>query len=160
MSLCEVCRSIDFLNIPRLPATCEGYSTHNKSSALLSIYKKRTSVSDANENHHQADEPLGQPFHQSLEGLTVAAADCAVCEVVKRDVEQLQTESAEEAETFRRQKIHGPDWKMSLARSVNDISGFMVVSADAERESVVWVLSTVGLCVDGKYLDLFHGEPC
>jgi hypothetical protein len=52
-------------------------------------------------------------------------------------------------------KREGPDWKMWLAKGTNEISGFMVVSTDVENKAVVWVLSAVGLCVDGEYVLIY-----
>jgi hypothetical protein len=146
MSLCKTCQSIDFLSIPKLPATCTGYPMKNKSPALVSVSRKRPKQADADQN---IEDALGLPFHQSLDALDQAATTCAICKVVKQDVTQLQKELIE-LEPDDRKYEKNPDWKMYLAKGVNDVSGFMVVSVASETPSLVWILSAVGLCVDSK----------
>jgi hypothetical protein len=150
MSLCTLCRSVGLLDIPKLPASCNGYTAKNESAALISVIKRRPKSTTANE---LLDEPLGKPFHQSLEALTAAATECAVCKVIEQDVAVFRAEfvKPEHEERAQRRKNKGPNWKMWLAQGKNDISGFMVVSLDVENGIDVWVLSAVGLCAEGEY---------
>jgi hypothetical protein len=146
MTLCTTCTSIDILDIPKLPASCNGYSASNKSPFLIPIFKRsRLSQTPTSQN---SDEPLGIPFHESLDELDTAAEHCAICKVIQQDVIAFQAAYAEDRDEQRSSK--GSTWKMWLAKGVNDINGFMVVSADAEKTYLVWVLSAVGLCVEGK----------
>jgi hypothetical protein len=147
MSLCDTCESIDLLNIPKLPATCNGYPAKNKSSAQVLVYRRRTKQADAEQSNR---ELLGLPFHQSLNVLDEAAGSCSICKVVRQDVTRLQKELAE-LEPDEQKNGKSPDWKMYLAKGANEISGFMVVSMDSGNSAVVWVLSAVGLCVHGWY---------
>jgi hypothetical protein len=138
MTLCTTCASIDILE---LPTSCNGYSASNKSPFLVPIFKRSP--------NQDPDEPLGIPFHQSLDELNTAAEQCAICKVVQQDIAAFQAAYAEDRDERKYSK--GPAWKMWLAKGVNDVSGFMVVTADAETKYLVWVLSAVGLCVDGKW---------
>jgi hypothetical protein len=149
MSLCNICQSLDLLDIPKLPATCTGYAMKNKSPALVTVSRRRPKHTDVEQS---SGEPLGLPFHQSLDALDEVVATCAICKVVKQDVIQLQKEMTELEPDDRRLYGTSPDWKMYLAKGVNDVSGFMVVSEDSERQSLVWILSAIGLCVDSEYL--------
>jgi hypothetical protein len=153
MSLCNVCRSIDFLRIPKLPTSCNSYSAHNKSSSLISVFKKHTAKVVVDQSPGRIDEPLGQPFHQSLEELRATSTDCPICKVIEQDVSHFQAAFVEDQENqVGRGGPKGPDYKMWLAKGVNDVSGFMVVSAGINNKTIVWVLSAVGLCVDSKYI--------
>jgi hypothetical protein len=145
MTLCTTCSSIDILNVPKLPTSCNSYSASNKSPFLIPIFKRRRTSQTL--TSQDPDEPLGIPFHKSLDELNTAAEECAICTVVQQDVTAFQAAYAEDRNEQRFSK--GPTWKMWLAKGVNDVSGFMVVSADAEQEYLVWVLSAVGLCVEG-----------
>jgi hypothetical protein len=148
MSLCITCASIDILNIPKLPPSFSSYSASNESPFLIrALNRTRLSQTPANLNQ-DPDEPLGIPFHQSLDELNTAAEECAICKVVQQDVIAFHAAYAENRDKQRLSK--GPDWKMWLAKGANDVSGFMVISVDAEKDYAAWVLSAVGLCVDGK----------
>jgi hypothetical protein len=154
MSLCTTCQSLDLLNIPKLPASCNAYNAQNESAALISVFKRRTTQTDDDQS---ADEPLGLPFYNTLEDLQAAAKHCSVCKVIEQDISRFQNEfvEAKQKEQLRVRKREGPDWKMWLAKGTNEISGFMVVSTDVENKAVVWVLSAVGLCVDGEYVLIY-----
>jgi hypothetical protein len=157
MSLCTVCKSIDLLGVPKLPASYGGYAAHNKSALLIDVVKRRRLGEAA--VGKDVDEPLGIPFHQSLDALEEAAKECSICKVVQQDVLDFQTALAEDQGEKRKwRKTEGPDGKMWLAKGVNEISGFMVVSDDAGDNNVVWILSAVGLCVDGKNFDYHCAE--
>jgi hypothetical protein len=155
MSLCTLCQSLDFLNVTKLPDSFNLYHRQNESSALISVLKRRTPQADienkANTTQTPDDETLGTPFHENLSDLKVAAEACSVCNVVAQDVNIFQTafNAPEREEQNRRLRKKGPDWKMYLAKGVNDISGFLVVAHDVENKSVVWVVSAVGISVDG-----------
>jgi hypothetical protein len=150
MSLCNTCRSVGLLDIPKLPASCNGYAARNESAALISVMRRRTKSTTASEVH---DGPLGKPFHQSLEALAAAAIECAVCKVIEQDITVFREEFAnvKHEEQLQRKRCKGPDWKMWLVQGKNDISGFMVVSPDVENNIDVWVLSAIGLCTGGQY---------
>jgi hypothetical protein len=98
-------------------------------------------------------EPLGYPYHLSLDELKTAAKACAICAIVDREVAQfqIQLKDAQQDQTYGRPEKGQPDWKMYLARGVNDTGGFIVVSFDTFRPSEIWVVAAVGLCVDCKY---------
>jgi hypothetical protein len=147
MSLCTTCQSIDLLNTPKLPPTCNGYPAKNISPNLVRIIRRsRDSANSRIEN-----ESLGQPFHQSLKALQEAAIECAICKVVAQDVSSFQVEFAA-MENDEVRGTAGPDWNLWVAKGENDVSGFMVVSEDGGTGTYVWILSAVGFCVDGMYL--------
>jgi hypothetical protein len=155
MSLCTVCESIDLLAIPKLPPSCNAYNMKNEIPELISVIKRDKNANKAQEQ----DESLGLPFHQTLQALEAAATTCSICKVVSQDAAQFQiafnSPEHDEARLIRREK--GPDWKMYVAKGANEISGFLVVAHDVERRSVVWVVSAVGLSVDGKLKYLPNG---
>jgi hypothetical protein len=155
MSLCTLCNSIDLLAIPKLPASCNAYNMKNEIPELISVIKRDTNANKAQEQ----DEPLGIPFHQSLEALEASATTCSICKVVLQDAAQFQiafnSPEHDEARLIRREK--GPDWNMYVAKGANEISGFLVVAHDVERRSVVWVVSAVGLSVDGEHEYIANG---
>jgi hypothetical protein len=162
MPLCTLCQSLDILNIPQLsqwnryPVTSKTYTSLVSilSSALSDTFGEKKETTGPNV------EPLGFPYHQSLDELHAAAeADCAVCKVVERDVEKFRGEF--EAQTTddkaaSRPELRGPDWKMWITRGKNDTGGFMIVTADAERDHRIWVVSAVGICVDCKEVHLVY----
>jgi hypothetical protein len=128
----------------------------NKYDSLVSVINRRLAEAEAGQG---PDEVLGIPFHQSLEELGEAATVCSICKIVQHDVSAFQTAFAkDQEEQVHRKRFKGPDWKMWLAKGVNDISGFMVVSVDAESKPRAWILSAVGLCVEGKYFDCYYLE--
>ena len=153
MPLCGTCQSCDLVNLPRLPLLCSRYPVPNKSFPSLVRIGKRSNQADAG-RPCEDDTPLGFPFHQSLEALRTEAeaAGCSICNVVGKDVVRVQAEwtAAQEADIFGSRALTGPDWKMYIAKGVNDISGFMVVCHDVANTNCVWVVSAVGLSVDGK----------
>jgi hypothetical protein len=151
MHLCTLCQSLDLLNAPKLPESCNTYNAQNESPALISVFKRQKLRTDTEKKSNATEtadnEPLGIPFHENLSGLRVAAKACSVCKIVAQDVIEFQTafNAPENEEQQRRMREKGPDWKMYLAKGVNEISGFLVVAHDAENKSVVWVVSAVGL---------------
>jgi hypothetical protein len=155
MSLCTLCQSLDLLNVTKLPDSCNAYNRRDESSALISVLKKRTLQADIEEKASATqipdDETLGTPFHENLSDLKVAAEACSVCKVIAQDIDVFQTafNASERQEQNRTMREKGPDWKMYLTKGVNGISGFLVVAHDVENKSVVWVVSTVGVSVDG-----------
>lgn len=151
MSLCTTCSSIDLLNIPKIPPSFDRYAAQNISPVLAQITRRNNKQTDTSEA--EVDQNPGVPYHHSLDDLAAAASDCAICKVVQQDVEQFQAEypKAQEEEHLRA-RTKGPGWRMWLAQSQNNCSsGFMVVSLDAESENVLWIVSAVGLCVDGEF---------
>jgi hypothetical protein len=155
MSLCTLCESIDLLAIPKLPPSCNAYNMKNEFPELISVIKRETNTTKEQEQ----DEPLGIPFHQSLDDLQAAAMSCSICKVVWQDAPQFQTAFSapeyEEARLIKREK--GPDWKMYVAKGANEISGFLVMAHDVERRSIVWIVSAVGLSVDGEHEYIANG---
>ena len=122
----------------------------NISPVLVQIRKRRAQKTHT--NNPEYDEQPGLPFHQSLDELAAVSSNCAICKVVQHDVEQFQAEfprAQEEQQPRARGK--GPEWRMWLATSQNNqSSGFMVVSHEEENENVLWIVSAVGLSVDGQ----------
>jgi hypothetical protein len=152
MPLCKLCQSCDLVNIPRLPPTCSRYPVPIKCFLSLIQIGKRSNQADASQPRED-DAPLGFPFHQSLEALRteVGPSGCSICNVVERDVLRFEAEltAAQEADVLGSRVLKGPDWKMYIAKGVNEISGFMVVCHDVANTNCVWVVSAVGLSVDG-----------
>jgi hypothetical protein len=141
MSLCKTCQFLPILSLPPLPPSCNG------SSDLVWVGRRSSKTSPADE----PEEPLGLPFHQSLEALNEAASTCAICSVVASQVSHFQTAFAEKGQDDYR-KMEGPEWEMCVARGKNQESGFMVVAQDVGRSAYVWVLAVVGVCCDGELL--------
>jgi hypothetical protein len=151
MPLCTLCQSLDLLSTPHLsqwnryPVTSKTYTTLVSvlSPELINTYREN------NDHTGRNTEPLGLPYHQSLDELH--AADCAICTVVERDVEKFQQEweaqMKDDKAAGREMGLGGPDWKMWIARGKNDTGGFIVVSKDRERDYRIWVVAAVGLCV-------------
>ncbi|KAI4910948.1 hypothetical protein J4E90_007205 [Alternaria incomplexa] len=157
MPLCDLCQPFDVLNIPKLPPDYRIHTVTRRdypclvqisSQPLRDLWKNK-------QDRPQDQEPIGIPFHQSIEDLEAAAADdCAICKTVQRDVAQFQSEfsGAKKEPGIRAERGGGPDWKMCLVRGVNDTGGFMVVSVDTKYWFQVWVVAAVGLCAD-------YGDP-
>jgi hypothetical protein len=95
-------------------------------------------------------EPLGRPYHHSLDKFRAAAKECAICAIVDRDITQFQIEfsDAQQDQLYGGPGKGGPDWRMYLARGVNDTGGFVVVSTDITQPFRLWVLAAVELCVN------------
>ncbi|KAI4948951.1 hypothetical protein J4E91_005413 [Alternaria rosae] len=152
MPLCSLCQSLDVLNIPKLS---DDYRIHTVtrrdypclvkiiSQPLREFWKNK-------EDRPQDQEPVGLPYHQSVEDLEAATVDCAICKIVQRDVAQFQSEFSEAKKEpgIGVERSGGPDWKMCVVRGVNDTGGFMVVSIDTKAWLQIWVVAAVGLCVD------------
>ncbi|KAH3970438.1 hypothetical protein HBI81_020610 [Parastagonospora nodorum] len=148
MSLCKTCQSLPIVSLPPLPPTCNAYPVGNGSPDLVWVGRRSSKTSPADETA----EPLGLPFHQSLEALREAAPTCAICSVVASQVSRFQTAFAEKGQDDYRQK-EGPGWEMYVAKGKNQDSGFMVVAKDQGRGTCVWVLAAVGVCCgDGDAL--------
>jgi hypothetical protein len=155
MPLCSLCQTtLDVLSIPKLapdwnrwPVTSKKYTSlvYILNSRLIGIYREEKQTTGRNV------DPVGLPFHTSLNELHVAAKDCAICSIVERDVARFQAEfEAQQNDVSVRPELGGPSWKLWIARGKSDTGGFMVVSADKERDFRIWVVSAVGLCVDCK----------
>lgn len=156
MSLCNLCQSFDVLDVPKLSPE---YKIHPVTSreypSLVMIMNKRliNLWKENKEDPPQNPEPLGLPYHQSIEELEAAAADnCAICTVVQRDVAQFQSEFSEAKKdtSAHRERSGGPDWKMFVVKGRSDTGGFMVVSVDTKDWFQICVVAAVGLCVDCK----------
>ncbi|KAI4666521.1 uncharacterized protein J4E79_002560 [Alternaria viburni] len=157
MPLCDLCQSVDVLDIPKLSPDYKVHTvTRRDYPCLVQISSQPLRDLWKNKQDRPKDqEPVGLPFHQSLEGLENAAADdCAICKTVQRDVAQFQSDfsGAKKEPGIRAERGGGPDWKMCLVRGVNDTGGFMVVSVDTKYWCQVWVVAAVGLCAD-------YGDP-
>jgi len=157
MPLCDLCQSVDVLDIPKLPPDYKIHTvTRRDYPCLVQISSQPLRDLWKNKQDCPEDqEPVGLPFHQSIEDLENAAADdCAICKTVQRDVAQFQSEfsGAKKEPGIRAERGGGPDWNMCLVRGVNDTGGFMVVSVDTKYWCQVWVVAAVGLCADCKYL--------
>ncbi|KAI4933621.1 uncharacterized protein J4E92_003289 [Alternaria infectoria] len=136
MPLCDLCQSLDVLDIPKLPPDYKIHTvTRRDYPCLVQISSQPLRDLWKNKQDRPKDqEPIGIPFHQSIEDLEDAAADdCAICKTVQRDVAQFQSDfsGAKKEPGIRAERGGGPDWKMCLVRGVNDTGGFMVVSVDA-----------------------------
>ncbi|KAH8627379.1 HET-domain-containing protein [Alternaria alternata] len=156
MSLCNLCQSFDILDFPKLSPDYTVYPVTSKAypSLVSNIHKLRSSrwKTDRGDLPHNS-EPLGLPYHQSVEALEAAVANnCAVCTVVQRDVAQFKTEFAEAKEdtSVYMERSGGPSWKMFAVRAMSETGGFMIVSADTKAPFQIWIVAAVGLCVDCK----------
>lgn len=151
MSLCPTCTSLPLLTIPKIPPSFDAYAATNITPILVQIRKRRIQKTEA--GRASVNDDPGLPFHASLDELALAARKCAICKVVQRDVEQFQAEYPKaQEEGHPRARDKGPGWRMWVAKSQNnESSAFMVVSLDAENENVLWIVSAVGLSVDGEY---------
>ncbi|KAI4632236.1 uncharacterized protein J4E87_001708 [Alternaria ethzedia] len=153
MPLCDLCQSVDVLDIPKLPPDYKIHTVTRRDYPCLVQISSQT-LRDLWKNKQdcpQDQEPIGIPFHQSIDDLENAAADdCPICKTVQRDVAQFQSDfsGAKKEPGIRAERGGGPDWKMCLARGVNDTGGFMVVSVDTKYWCQVWVVAAVGLCAD------------
>jgi hypothetical protein len=152
MPLCNLCRSFDVFNVPKLSPD---YSLHlvtsrEYPSLVLIINQPLYDLWNNKQEAPQNQKPVGMSFHQSIGELEGAADDCAICTTVRRDVAQFQSEfsKAKEEPGSRGDRSGGPDWKMCVVRGVNDTGGFMVVSVDTTKWCQIWVVAAVGLCVD------------
>jgi hypothetical protein len=154
MPLCSRCQSLDVLNIPKLSDDWNRWPvTSKKYTSLVSILNQRLLdiYRDEKQTTGQNTDPVGIPFHASLDELKLAAKDCAICVIVEKDVAKFNQEfEAQQNDTSTRPELGGPNGIMYLARGVNDTGGFMVVSADKERDFRIWVVSAIGICVDCK----------
>jgi hypothetical protein len=118
MSLCELCQSCDFINVPQLPTLCSRYPVPIKSFPSLIMIGKRRNQADERQPNEEDDALLGYPFHESFDALSkaVEATDCSTCKVVEKDVSQFRTEwtAAQEVNAFGTRTYKGPDWKMYI----------------------------------------------
>ncbi|CAI9627807.1 unnamed protein product [Alternaria burnsii] len=156
MSLCNLCQSFDILDLPNLSLNYTVYPVTSKAypSLVSNIHKLRIGgwKKDREDPKHDS-EPLGLPYHQSIEALEAACTNnCAICTVVQRDVAQFKTEflEAKKDTSAYRERSGGPDWRMFAVRGVGETGGFMIVSADTKAPFEIWVVAAVGVCVDYK----------
>ena len=142
MSLCKTCTSLPLLSLPPFLASCTAFPVGNASPDLVWVGCRGPDATS---------DPLGLPYHQSLEALQEAASTCAICNVVEPQVSRFQTAFAQKEKNDHRH-MKGPVWEMYVARGKNQESGFMVVAEDRGRSAYVWVLATVGVCCDGEFV--------
>jgi hypothetical protein len=160
MALCSVCQSIDFSNLPALPAHYESYHFAWKNDAgMVGFLSPR--MGEARKAGQPVDEgefiqPLGVAFHQSVVELTTAAQNCPICCLVEREVSGFLAArtKAERDEVFayyqKRRNSEGPDYRLWLTQRRDECEGFLVVSSDI-RGGEVWLLAAVGFCVEGNF---------
>jgi hypothetical protein len=165
MGLCFVCQSIDFNNLPSLPAHYETYHresvTGKADSGLLAFFSPRLREEykagrDVDEG--EFSQPLGVAHHQSITELTAAAQNCSICRLVEREVSGYLAARAEAEKdkvfTYYQKKknLRGPDYRLWLAKRRDGGEGFLVVSPDVARSTEVPLLAAVGFCVEGNSL--------
>jgi len=158
MGLCSVCYSIDFSNLPSLPAHYEAYhlAWKNDSGLLAFVSPRLGEARKTGQDIEESSQPLGVAHHQSIAELTAAAQNCSICRLVEREVSghlAARTE-AEKDEVFtyyqKKRNRNGPDYRMWLAKRRDDCEGFLVISPDVVTSAEVWILAAVGFCVEGN----------
>jgi hypothetical protein len=161
MGLCSLCQSVDFNNLPPLPAHYETYHTPwKKGSGLLAFISPRlgeTHKAGKDTDEGDFSQPLGAAHHQSIEELTAAAQDCPPCRLIEREVSgHLATlAEAEKDDVYsyyqKKRNNTGPNYRLWLTRRRDDCEGFLVVSPGIGRRAEVWLLAGIGFCVEGTY---------
>lgn len=159
MPLCSLCQSVDFNNLPWLPAHYEGYhSEWNNDTGLiafLSLRLKEARKAGEDEDAGEFSQPLGLAHHQSIDELQAAAERCTICRLIERAVSKHLAARAQlqkdEVYTYYQKKRDkkGPDFRCFLTKRQDNSDGFLVVSPEVNDLGEVWILAAVGFCVEG-----------
>lgn len=162
MALCSVCQSIDFSNLPSLPAHYEShhFAWTNDAGMVGFLSPRLGEARKAGQavNEREFSQPLGVAHYQSITELTAAAQNCPICRLIEREISgdlAARTE-AEKDEVFtyyqKRRNSEGPEYRLWLAKRQDECEGFLIVSADKSLRGEVWLLAAVGFCVEGTVL--------
>ncbi|KAK1501081.1 HET domain-containing protein [Colletotrichum abscissum] len=145
MSLCSTCLAIDLLNIPAYP---DKYIL-NKGS----IFRPTLSLLQLWGSWREEEvSQFGIQFHRTFEDLLDASKDCAICAAVlhgahifKSWLTQL-SEQDKKDEHISKYLEDGSVWNMRLVKYSQDTENILVISFDAEHNSIR-LISAFRLCV-------------
>ncbi|UQC76722.1 HET domain-containing protein [Colletotrichum lupini] len=145
MSLCSTCLAIDLLNIPAYP---DKYIL-NKGS----IFRPTLSLLQLWGSWREEEvSQFGVQFHRTFEDLLDASKDCAICAAVlhgahifKSWLTQLSEQDMKD-EHISKYLEDGSVWNMRLVKYSQDTENILVISFDAEHNSIR-LISAFRLCV-------------
>ncbi|KAF2191138.1 hypothetical protein K469DRAFT_365318 [Zopfia rhizophila CBS 207.26] len=151
MGLCDLCQTVEFDDLPSLPAhyqeTTRPWDSLMVFLSLRLINARRAGESDKVEEFSQ---PLGRPHHQSIEELKSAAECCSICSLIAQAVSQslaaLEEGKMDARYVYHKRHERAPDFRLWLAKRRDDCDGFMVVSSSDRYPSDVYLLAAVGFC--------------
>ena len=155
-TLCELCQSIPFLDLPHFPDDSYTRTATGKEHLQELI-------------HHKLDDPIPEPLgfhhHPKLESLRRAsAAGCELCRQIEIQADRLLEDIAERKARWVEYPsvatpTGDPSFDLWVTRRGEGGDGFWVSAKSVSKpDKLLFVVATFGFCAeDGKFIK--HVEP-
>jgi hypothetical protein len=159
-SLCSLCSSISFLELPSFPPSLAGHHVPFKADSELLPYITKTVSSPEKGKHKMPVGSLGLAHQTSLTFLQEAAKICDICTLIEQSVNRVRAvlEEAGKDKIYVTYDTTGPPtWEFWLSQRREGEDGFLVWSM-AEKSEQAYLVGAVGFCVDDGRI--FHFRHC
>ena len=145
MSLCSLCRSIPFENLPHLPLRWRGGVSSIQDHFSMPVFCLDRKLSSG------SNEPLGFPHHNSLEVLAASASDCELCGLIYHSTSFVASyREAEKDPVFSHYQSGSGlpcELQLWLTRRLNGGDGFLTF-VRARSGNLIFLVCAVGFCVE------------
>ena len=151
-SLCQLCQSIPFHDLPELPFGYVGGG-----GCLEALYREpRIRPDQSYDILEPLEGPVGFPHHPDLESLRRAsAAGCELCRELERATNTMQEAVAwrKAEDPHMREALDDPTFDLRLTKRSPCGDGFWVVTRSlVKADEVLYVVGTFGFCAeDGEF---------
>ncbi|QDS67590.1 hypothetical protein FKW77_003719 [Venturia effusa] len=161
-SLCSLCSSISFLDLPPYPSSLAGHQIPFKADSVLLPYLTKRIITPEGKTEPLPVGSLGLAHHPSLLGLQTAAKTCEICALIEQSVDEVR----DTLDLARQDKFYAaydktgpPIWEFWLSKRKHGEDGFCVWSMAAESEQA-YLVGAVGFVVDDEspLKDFFRGR--
>lgn len=153
-SLCSLCSSISFIDLPPYPSSLAGHHIPFKADGVLLPYLTKRFVTPEGTRKSEPVGSLGLAHHPSLDDLQTAAKECDICALIDQSVDGvMETLELAKQDKFyvAYDKTGPPIWEFWLSKRNEGEDGFSVWTMASESEQA-YLVGAVGFVVD-------DGEP-
>jgi hypothetical protein len=145
MSLCSLCISIPFEDLPNLSPS---YFPGSSGWKYIHAFYNRPMLNKSGQPIGSS-QPLGYPYHPNINALRASASNCQLCDLVLTVVEKVISErnraTQEQMTKFNNfPAVLSLELWLTKRRDMGD--GFWVFSTSGD-ENIIYLVAAVGLCV-------------
>jgi hypothetical protein len=167
MTLCCVCQSIPFHDLPEPPAQWRGSLALSGIESLQEFLNESRHQSEASTRH---EDDLGFPHQSTVVALYASAIDCGLCRLLKQSVESFvklvqggrnaRPLTAEEPSSRDMFGTWDPDQDFSLwlTKRLDGGKGFLAFTPSASPQTSIYLVGAIGFCVDDGMLMLLFAN--